>query len=83
MNYRWSSAQPVPSLATWLAVLLNARCSQTRQAVGLERMLPRKKFLLRQLIAPERFLHRDPANAHRRHHSGFATHYPSLGIRWR
>jgi hypothetical protein len=62
--------------------LLNARRSQAGQAVGLECALPRKEFLLRQLIAPERFLHRDPANAYRRHHSGFAPYHPS-GIRWR
>jgi hypothetical protein len=42
-----------------------------------------KEFLLRQLIAAECLLHRDPANAHRCHNSRFATDHPSLRIRWR
>ena len=62
-------------------VLLNARGTQTRDPVRLERSLPGKKLLLRKLIAPQNLFHCDRAAAHSSHYRRFAAGNPPRRIK--
>jgi hypothetical protein len=69
------------SRTTSPAILLNAGRAQTREAMDLERAVPRQELFLRQLVDTASLFDRDPTAAHRGDHRGLATYYPSLCVR--
>src|SRR5215831_13603787 len=78
-----SAASPRPARAVRSAVLLEPRGPQAREAVRLERALPRAVLLLAQLPAAERLFERDATAAHGYDDRGFAAHHPTPGVRRR
>src|SRR5262245_42729312 len=66
-----------------VAVVLDPCCTQTGQAVPIDRALPRQKFVDRQLVAFTRFLEAQQAAAHGGHNFSLAPNDPALGVLWR
>src|SRR5262245_26940767 len=66
-----------------VAVVLDPCCTQTGQAVPIDRALPGQKFVDRQLVAFTRFLEAQQAAAHGGHHFSLAPNDPALGVLWR
>src|SRR6516164_3597374 len=63
-----------------VAVVLNARCAQARQAVPVDGALPRQKLIDRQFVALAGFLEAEQPAAHGCDDLGLAPNDPTLGI---
>src|SRR5262249_18265285 len=63
-----------------VAVVLDARGAQPRQAVALDRALPRQELVDGQLVALARFLEAQQASAHGRDDLCLAPDHPALGV---
>ena len=69
-----------PSGAT-PAILLNARRTQTGEAMGLVSVFPGEELFLRQLVDLASLLDGDHTAAHCDDDRGLTTYYPSAGVR--
>src|SRR5690606_10238017 len=66
-----------------VAILLDSRRAQARQAVLVDRGLPGQEFLHRQLVALAGFLEAEQPAANRRHHLRLAPDDPAPRVGWR
>ena len=66
---------------TRLAILLNARYTQTSETMSFESALPGEELFHRELVGAASLRDRDLAAPHRGNHRRLATDYPSSGVR--
>ena len=63
------------------AILLSARRTQTKQAMGLESAFPGEELFFRQLVDLADLLDSDYTRVHCDDNLGLTTYYPSAGVR--
>jgi len=78
---RRSAAQTRERSGATPAILLNARRTQTGEAMGLESVFPGEELFLRQLVDLACLLDGDQTAAHCDDDRGLTTYYPSTGVR--
>mgnify|MGYP003382169876 CR=1 FL=1 len=69
-----------PGAVKLFPVVLNARCSEARQAVFVDRALPRQEFIDCQRVALTGFFHAQQTTANRRDDLSLTPNNPALGI---
>src|ERR1043165_7142014 len=76
-SYDWRCVSVMLETGRLLPVLLDARGTQARKTVTVDRILPGEKLLDGERVTRARFLEREKPATNRRHHLGLATDHPA------